>query len=57
MAHFTSNGRATACRHENSWVMTGLAITGIAAAIGNAVYHATGTRVRSLPISIERVLG
>jgi xanthine dehydrogenase YagR molybdenum-binding subunit len=34
-----------------------LALTGIAAAIANAVYHATGTRVRSLPISIEKVLG
>jgi len=33
-----------------------LAIAGMAAAIANAVYHATGTRVRSLPISIERVL-
>jgi xanthine dehydrogenase YagR molybdenum-binding subunit len=34
-----------------------LSITGMAAAIANAVYHATGTRVRSLPISIEKVLG
>jgi len=34
-----------------------LALTGIAAAIANAVYHATGTRVRSLPISIEKLLG
>jgi xanthine dehydrogenase YagR molybdenum-binding subunit len=34
-----------------------LAITGLPAAIANAVYHATGTRVRSLPISIEKVLG
>jgi CO/xanthine dehydrogenase Mo-binding subunit len=33
-----------------------LAITGMAAAIANAVYHATGMRVRALPISIERVL-
>jgi CO/xanthine dehydrogenase Mo-binding subunit len=33
-----------------------LAITGMAAAIANAVYHATGTRVRSLPISIEKML-
>ena len=33
-----------------------LAIAGMAAAIANAVYHATGTRVRSLPISIEKVL-
>ena len=30
-----------------------LAITGMAAAIANAVYQATGTRVRSLPISVE----
>ena len=34
-----------------------LSIAGMAAAIANAVYHATGTRVRSLPISIEKVLG
>jgi xanthine dehydrogenase YagR molybdenum-binding subunit len=33
-----------------------LAITGMAAAIANAVYNATGIRVRSLPISIEKVL-
>jgi len=34
-----------------------LAITGMAAAIANAVYHATGTRIRSLPISTEKVIG
>jgi hypothetical protein len=34
-----------------------LAITGMAAAIANAVFHATGARIRSLPISIEKVLG
>jgi xanthine dehydrogenase YagR molybdenum-binding subunit len=33
-----------------------LAMMGVAAAIANAVYHATGKRVRSLPISIEKVL-
>jgi len=33
-----------------------LAMTGMPAAIANAVYHVTGTRVRSLPISIEKVL-
>jgi hypothetical protein len=27
------------------------------AAIANAVCHATGTRIRSLPISIEKMLG
>jgi xanthine dehydrogenase YagR molybdenum-binding subunit len=34
-----------------------LAVTGMAAAIANAVYHATGTRIRSLPISIDKMLG
>jgi xanthine dehydrogenase YagR molybdenum-binding subunit len=34
-----------------------LAITGMTAAIANAVYHATGTRFRSLPITIEKMLG
>jgi xanthine dehydrogenase YagR molybdenum-binding subunit len=33
-----------------------LAITAMAAAIANAVYHATGLRARALPISIEHVL-
>jgi xanthine dehydrogenase YagR molybdenum-binding subunit len=30
---------------------------GTAAAISNAVYHATGTRVRQLPVRIEKILG
>lgn len=34
-----------------------LAITGTTAAVANAVYQATGTRFRSLPISIEKVFG
>ena len=34
-----------------------LAVTGMPAAIANAVYRATGMRIRSLPISIEKVLG
>jgi xanthine dehydrogenase YagR molybdenum-binding subunit len=33
-----------------------LANVGTAAAIANAVYHATGTRLRKLPIRIEDVL-
>ena len=33
-----------------------IGITGIAASIANAVYHATGKRVRELPIRIERIL-
>ena len=33
-----------------------IGITGVAASIANAVYHATGKRVRDLPIRVERVL-
>jgi xanthine dehydrogenase YagR molybdenum-binding subunit len=33
-----------------------IAITGVAAAVANAVYHATGTRVRDLPITPEKLL-
>ncbi|MEU5979137.1 hypothetical protein [Streptomyces sp. NPDC047315] len=31
-------------------------LVGLAAAIGNAVRHATGRRVRSLPITIEQLM-
>jgi len=34
-----------------------IGITGVAAAVANAVYHATGVRVRELPITPDRVLG
>jgi xanthine dehydrogenase YagR molybdenum-binding subunit len=34
-----------------------IGITGLAPAIGNAVYHATGVRVRDLPITPEKLLG
>ena len=33
-----------------------VAMVGVSAAIGNAVFHATGTRFRRLPIHIEDVL-
>lgn len=33
-----------------------VSLVGVAAAIANAVYHATGIRVRDLPIVVERVL-
>jgi xanthine dehydrogenase YagR molybdenum-binding subunit len=33
-----------------------IAIVGVSAAIANAIYHATGRRVRSLPITIEQFL-
>ncbi|GAB3881627.1 xanthine dehydrogenase family protein molybdopterin-binding subunit [Kibdelosporangium lantanae] len=32
-------------------------ITGVAAAVANAVHHATGRRVRDLPITLDKVLG
>ena len=34
-----------------------IGITGIAAAIANAVYNATGKRVRELPITLDKLLG
>ncbi len=33
-----------------------IGIVGTAAAVANAVFHATGTRVRDLPIRLDRVL-
>ncbi|HEY9677053.1 MAG TPA: xanthine dehydrogenase family protein molybdopterin-binding subunit [Drouetiella sp.] len=33
-----------------------IGITGVAAAIANAVYHATGIRVRELPITMDKIL-
>jgi xanthine dehydrogenase YagR molybdenum-binding subunit len=32
-----------------------IGIVGVAAAIGNAVYHATGKRVRDLPITLDKL--
>jgi len=34
-----------------------IGITGSAAAVANAVFHATGVRVRELPITVEKLLG
>ena len=33
-----------------------IGITGAAAAIANAVYHATGKRMRELPITLDKLL-
>jgi xanthine dehydrogenase YagR molybdenum-binding subunit len=33
-----------------------IGIVGVAAAVTNAVYHATGTRVRDLPITLDKLL-
>jgi xanthine dehydrogenase YagR molybdenum-binding subunit len=46
--------------HVNSIGTKGIGeigITGIAAAIANAIYHATGKRVRDLPIQLDKLLG
>jgi xanthine dehydrogenase YagR molybdenum-binding subunit len=31
-------------------------ITGVVAAVANAVFHATGRRVRDLPITLDKLL-
>lgn len=33
-----------------------IGITGVAGAVGNAVYHATGRRIRSLPITLDKLI-
>jgi xanthine dehydrogenase YagR molybdenum-binding subunit len=33
-----------------------IGIVGVAAAIGNAIYHATGKRIRSLPITLDKLI-
>jgi xanthine dehydrogenase YagR molybdenum-binding subunit len=45
--------------HVNPLGVKGLGevgITGVAAAVGNAVYHATGKRIRELPITPDKLL-
>jgi xanthine dehydrogenase YagR molybdenum-binding subunit len=32
-------------------------VVGVAAAIANAIFHATGHRVRELPITLDKLLG
>jgi xanthine dehydrogenase YagR molybdenum-binding subunit len=34
-----------------------IGVVGTAAAVANAIYHATGKRVRSLPITVDKLLG
>ncbi len=34
-----------------------IGIVGVAAAIANAVYHATGKRIRDLPITPDKLIG
>lgn len=34
----------------------GIGVVGVAAAVANAVYHATGKRVREFPATLDKVL-
>lgn len=46
--------------HVNPLGVKGIAeigIVGTAAAVANAVFHATGVRVRDLPIRLDKLLG
>ncbi len=33
-----------------------IGIVGVAAALANAVYHATGRRIRDLPLTVDKLL-
>ena len=33
-----------------------IGVVGVAAAIGNAVFHATGKRIRDLPITLDKLI-
>ena len=45
--------------HINSLGVRGIGeigITGVCAALANAAYHATGVRVRDLPVTLDKVM-
>ena len=46
---FKQSGREMNMKRE-------IGIVGVAAAVANAIYHATGKRVRDLPITIDKLL-
>ena len=33
-----------------------IGLTGVQAAVANAVYHATGKRIRDLPITLDKIM-
>ncbi len=37
--------------------MREIALIGYAASVANAVYHATGKRIRELPITLDKIIG
>ncbi|MGI5289089.1 hypothetical protein ACQEVF_37900 [Nonomuraea polychroma] len=49
-------GRATPVGTEGVGEVGLVGLAGLAAAIANAVHHATGRRIRSLPIIIDQLL-
>jgi len=59
-SRLASSSRLSQETHFNALGAKGvgeIGIVGTAAAIANAVYHATGVRVRDLPITIDKLLG
>jgi xanthine dehydrogenase YagR molybdenum-binding subunit len=49
-------GNDTRCNELGARGVGEIGIVGVAAAVANAIYHATGKRVRDLPITLDKVM-
>jgi xanthine dehydrogenase YagR molybdenum-binding subunit len=44
------------CRDRSKRLLGEIGITGVGAAVANAIYNATGKRLRDLPITLDKLL-
>ena len=54
--HRALKAQAAAAAADDAQRRTSAGILGVAAAVANAVFHATGKRVRDLPITLDKLL-